>query len=606
MLYYRINQQLLLFFVFLQILRNLLKKCFKECEKHPEVNSIMLPAIGSGGLGYPILLVAKIMVSESCAFLSKVKNPSFKLHLVIFDLEQHKAFQTELENATGTPIMKPMTQKISSSSAASPSSYEEVVSSSSAPDFNIQGIQVSIVEGDITKESTDAIINTTSSGIALKASGQVSAAFLKLCGSKLQDLCTTAVQNEGNLTEGKVICTKALKPLKCISLFHIYFNSNDPVKYVQTVKACLLKAEQLQYRSITLPAIGTGAHKYPILDAVKGTLAGIKEFALSNPKTVKLIRIIIYDHAIYDKFATMTMEQLEDTKSTADNSNSFTVYSDSELDEESSEYDSDVKSDSFSDDDDHKCSETSEDNPAQASGFGLSQLTQSLSIFKFWSSDTNKDAKASADSSAVTKETPPTGLKLCICGFNESNVHDATKRLNKLMRENFDDAEINDETIKSLKHEECQEIYKECEGLGVKCTLETDIGRIRLTGNVKDIHKMRSKVQTIIISVMSRKTEEHGEAIKRKYEVETFFQSIHWQYKKPSAIRYDDYDKEVSYAIEQAYQLYLSDKSQCKFSYEKGPYKIVINFQRNEEKDRKTGKTSQVKRFTMSDYGNFK
>ncbi len=540
------------------------------------------------------------MISESCAFLLKIKNPSFKVHLVVFDPEQHTVFKTELQNASSTP-MKPKPTKISSSAASLAASYE--LTSSSAPDFTIQGIQISIVEGDITKESTDAVVNTTSPDIALKASGQVSAALLKLCGSKLQDLCTTAVQSEGNLTEGKVICTKALKPLNCTSLFHIYFNSNDPIKYVQTVKACLLKAEQLQYRSITLPAIGTGAHKYPISEAVKGTLAGVKEFALSNPQNVKLIRIVIYDHAIYDCFASATVKQLDtetSLKLTVDHSNSsFTVDSNSELGSESDshiESDSSCSNDEWSDlNSDDGWSETIQNSEPEPAKAGL--LTQGLSMLsKLWSSD-HDATKASADDSAVTEKASPTGLRLCICGFNEREVQDATKRLNELMKINFNDAYINEDVIKSLNEEECETILRECRGLGVKCNIETDIGQIRLTGNVKDINRLRTKVHSIIISVMSRNKEEHGKAIERRCEIETFFKSIHWQYKKPGTDKYEDYDKEISFAIEQAFHKFQADRRRYKFSYEDGPCKFVINFRKLEEKNGKTGKTSNVKRF---------
>ena len=97
---------------------------------------------------------------------------------------------------------------------------------------------------------------------------------------------------------------------------------------------------------------------------------------------------------------------------------------------------------------------------------------------------------------------------------------------------------------------------------------------------------------------MSRKTEERDKELQHKFEVEKFYQSIRWQYMKLGSTKFEDYDKEVSYAIEQAFQQYIQDKKKYIFYYKEIPYKFTIDFKKLEEKDHVTKQSRRVRRFT--------
>ena len=643
----------------MQILQKLLQQCFEECEKH-QVDSIAFPAIGPGGLGYPVQLVAKIMISESCKYLATAKNASFQINLVIFDKTQHKVFQAELESTSSQESMK----KKSATTAGKESTknkldtsmfFEEATATMPATattDFTLNGIQISVVKGDITKDSSDAIVNTTSSSINLGNSGQVSMILLKIAGSKLQDLCTAAIKKEGQLTEGKVIHTKALKPLQCNSLFHVYFNSNDPVKYVETINACLVRAEHLQYKTIAFPAIGTGARNYPNAEAARGFLAGIKQFSLTKPQHLKHVRIVIFNEAIYDKFLTAIQPGAVGF----------------------SPHQADITEDDFYDVSDTDAllePDLSHEIDDEDSHYEIVTHTPSLSAP--WSSS---ELASSVDEDSL-QEAPQTGLKLLICGFDGTKVCSAVERLTQLLRENFvkeviDDEiisllkpaecqdiqrgcktsgvecrietdigrihlkgnvnditkiktkvysiihkvmsrkienfvkeEIDDEIISLLKPAECQCIQRECKTSGVECRIETDIGRIHLKGNVNDITKIKTKVYSIIHKVMSRKIEECDKELQHRFEVEKFYQTTRWQYMSSGSTKFEDYDKDVSYAIEQAYQQCLQDKKKNIFYYKEIAYEFTIDFKKLEEKDHVTKQSRRVRRFTTKQLGKY-
>ena len=514
------------------------------------------------------------MITESCLYLANTKDASFIIHLVIFDGSQHKVFKSEFENVrlqstkkTKSKFFGTFSPKLAVAAAITPSV-------SATPDFHVQGIKVSVVKGDITKESSDAIVNSTSSEINLGNSGQVSKILLKIAGSKLQDLCTDAVKKEGQLTEGKVIATKALKPLKCKSILHIIFNSNDPGLYSKTIRSCLDKAEQLQYKTISLPVIGTGVQNYPTTDAAKGTYEGIKQFGLSNPKYLKQVRIVIFNEGIYDTFVTSIQP------------NSDLVAPTSEIHGEA-------------------CALSDDETSQEFEGNSGDELTsrRSPSEFGYWSSrDISSVDEDDLSHSGADHETPQEGLEIIICGFNKSGVSSAVARLRELMVENFEKDDINDESIRALSGMECQEIVKECRAVGVKCTIERDIGRIRLTGNVNDITKIRSKVNSIIYTVMSRKTDERDKQLKHQFEVATLCHTVQWQYQKEGTIIFINYDKEVSYEIEHAYQAF-KDSHKNIFHYQKEPYNITLDFKKHEEKDHKTKQHSRVRRFNVKEIG---
>ena len=544
-----------------------MQRCFEECEKN-QVNSIAFPAIGPGVLGYPINLVAKIMISESCKYLARTKNPLFHVYLVIYKETQYKVLQKELKNAQTTSSIEETSLTIS----APVDTDTEAVPASTTADFLIKGIQVSVVKGDITKDSSDAIVNTASPSINLSKSGQVSKMLLRTAGSKLQDLCKAAVKREGQLTEGKVIHTKALTPLQCTSLFHIYFYSNNPVKYVETINACLVKAEQLQYKTIAFPAIGTGLLKFPNTEAAKGFLAGIKQFSLTNPQHVKQVRIVILNEAIYDEF--LTAIQPNDIGSTPRQADAV-----SKIVAGANASDAQLASEPESEDLTHKIDK--ETGPLSSSSPGSS--TEIVNVPNL-------------------HVAPQTGIKLLICGFDEGKVAGATKELNRLIAENCKEDEIQDETIRAFKPAECQDIIKECEASSVEYTIETETGRIQLRGNVNDVSKIKSNIYGTIHRVMSRRTEERDKERQHQFEVDTCYQSVHWQYKKAGTAKFEDYDREISYAIEQAFQQYQGDRHRYIFHYSED---ISFNFKKRKEEDRRTKQSTPVRRFLTNEDGEF-
>ena len=81
----------------------MVNKCLKECTKLG-VTSIAFPAIGTGNLGYPNDVVARIMIDAISNFLSSHKSSTLNtVYLVTYLIDTYQAFQQELANQKLTP-----------------------------------------------------------------------------------------------------------------------------------------------------------------------------------------------------------------------------------------------------------------------------------------------------------------------------------------------------------------------------------------------------------------------------------------------------------------------------------------------------------------------
>jgi O-acetyl-ADP-ribose deacetylase len=155
--------------------------------------------------------------------------------------------------------------------------------------------------GDITKESTDAIVNAANS--RLVGGGGVDGAIHKAGGPTLMQEC----RKIGGCPTGKAVLTTA---------------GNLPAKYViHTVgpryhngtgnEAALLRSAYLEslrlaatkhLKSISFPAISTGAYGYPLHEAARIALQTTIDY-LREHQHINLVRFVLYDCTTYDIFA---------------------------------------------------------------------------------------------------------------------------------------------------------------------------------------------------------------------------------------------------------------------------------------------------------------
>ncbi len=140
-----------------------------------------------------------------------------------------------------------------------------------------------VENSDISEETTDVIVNTTSEEMKLNESA-VSKALLKKAGSMLQTACDQLVQSGLKLDHGQIIPTKSFGSLQCKKILHAHLpnyswavqSGIDHYSLIyDIVTKSLTKTEEENLESISLPAFGLGQGGYKVKDIAEPMLKAI-------------------------------------------------------------------------------------------------------------------------------------------------------------------------------------------------------------------------------------------------------------------------------------------------------------------------------------------
>ena len=251
-----------------------------------------------------VLVVVPVRHPDLC----KVFGDGEKGRIMIADIEKTHNVCIEVmevdDHSDTTPYLKQGGQRNWPSEA---SKSAAVTQQGVAFDFRNR-LTVEVLKGDITKERTDAIVNTTNKSMHLDGMG-VAAALLKKAGQDLQKACDEARARGECLSEGKVIDTRPGK-LKCKRVFHIVFHSNDRKVFVTIIRSCIERAIQLNFTSIAFPAIGTGVQRFPAVEAAMGMITALQQYCSPHTLTV---RIVLFQVDVFSVFKTAFEDQVKYT-----------------------------------------------------------------------------------------------------------------------------------------------------------------------------------------------------------------------------------------------------------------------------------------------------
>ena len=160
-------------------------------------------------------------------------------------------------------------------------------------------IMLSLVEGDITEQVVDAIVNAANS--SLMGGGGVDGAIHRRGGPKILQECVEIRKKmwKDGLEQGKAVITSG-GSLKARFVIHtvgpIWSGSKqDPVVLESCYRNSLALAEQNSVYSIAFPAISTGIYGYPMREASKVAIRSIATyFTEERSSTLKDVRIVLF------------------------------------------------------------------------------------------------------------------------------------------------------------------------------------------------------------------------------------------------------------------------------------------------------------------------
>lgn len=158
--------------------------------------------------------------------------------------------------------------------------------------------KIQLIQGDITRQSTEAIVNAANSG--LMGGGGVDGAIHRSGGPAIIEECKKIIARIGHLDAGKAVITGA---------------GNLPAKYVihtvgpiwrggdkgesglltSSYRECMKLATAYKLKSISFPSISTGAYRYPLAEAASNALNTIITYLRDNPTPLEDIYFVLYD-----------------------------------------------------------------------------------------------------------------------------------------------------------------------------------------------------------------------------------------------------------------------------------------------------------------------
>lgn len=168
--------------------------------------------------------------------------------------------------------------------------------------------RIDIVEGDITLQQVDAIVNPTDG--YLSGSGGTDRAIHRAAGSGLREECrrlSGCATGEAKITSGYNLPARWV--IHTVGPIWEGGYSGEDLKLAQCYRNCLALAEEYAIRRIAFPAISTGTYGFPIERAAIIAVREVKFFLKNNPSVEKVI-FVCWGRMAYNCYVTAVKEIL--------------------------------------------------------------------------------------------------------------------------------------------------------------------------------------------------------------------------------------------------------------------------------------------------------
>nr|XP_055063231.1 protein mono-ADP-ribosyltransferase PARP14-like [Misgurnus anguillicaudatus] len=468
----------------------IIRDCLKKAETL-QMTSVSFPAIGTGNLGFPKDLVARIILNEVQEFTPQNLR---KIAVIVHpsDRESLDCFTRIFRNGIQSPITKrakhhnmPKTKPFEKSAQASGFFGKVSAPSHGVITMQIGEVTLQVSSGDITKEKTDAIVNSSNPTFSLKTG--VSKAILDAAGFQVEQECLQIVGRGSQNFQQTEIVTSAGK-LPCRKIIHI-IGHNTPSEIRDVVLSVLKKCEANQLSSVAFPALGTGKGGAKPADVADAMVDAVVEFVKKNkPTNVKLVKFLIFQTSMVADFHQSMLKQ-----------------SDEKLEEDK--------------------------------GFVEKCIDRAKELF-WWETPKNEELVIVVDG------TEPAVLQLC--GETAQDLNKARDMVNNLILRKFQNTTIHDPAIGHFTKEDAEMLSAMQRELDVSIKLEKreQDSAITLEGLKRDVHTAESRIRDMIRKVERNERRRHEASLSSQFE---------WKY-LATGKNMKSFDKLTNYDLEKAFQ----------------------------------------------------
>ncbi|XP_026789921.3 poly(ADP-ribose) polymerase family member 14-related sequence 1 isoform X1 [Pangasianodon hypophthalmus] len=490
-----------------QTLEGIMDKCLSQAEQQKQ-GSIVFPAIGTGKLGFPKALVATIMLDSVLKFSKNrtshhVQEVMFALHpsdhqtIQAFTDEYNKRFNIQSSSASGST--KGPFSKVTSPKTGI---YETTMG----------GVMIQVLSGDITKETTDVIVNSTNENFTLKSG--VSKAVLDGAGPNVEAECQQlgAQQNKG------LIMTQQGN-LQCKKIIHISAKNNLTV-IQQRVKQALEMCVKHKFSSIAFPAFGTGQGGVNPGHVADSMMDGIVDFLNQTPQSsLRMVRIVIFQAPMLVDFHQSMLRR-----------------------------------------------EATEKQKNESTWSRLTSFTKSIFM-----SNKTKVVKPPQEMDFVIKEKMVTAVCFSICGPSQTAVDETKQFLEKLISDELAFQPISDAMILTLSDKDRQRIQELQRTMDVSVKIEhkAQAATAADSDEVILIVEGLSRDVLLVVGEINTMLKTTREEMNMKENMKLTAELVDWQYQQGG--QYHSFDLDTNFQLEKAFTL---NSQEVDIKFKKKVYKV--------------------------------
>ncbi len=164
--------------------------------------------------------------------------------------------------------------------------------------ITINQAKLSVTQGDITRQATEAIVNAANS--SLMGGGGVDGAIHRAGGPTILAQCKQIIARQGQLPTGKAVMTSGGN-LKARFVIHTVGpvwhggKGGEPELLASAYRESLKIAADNHLTSISFPSISTGAYGYPVAEAAGVAMRTVAAFLKEKITSIREVVFVLFD-----------------------------------------------------------------------------------------------------------------------------------------------------------------------------------------------------------------------------------------------------------------------------------------------------------------------
>ena len=168
-------------------------------------------------------------------------------------------------------------------------------------EVKVNNAVIALVQGDITAEETDAIVNAANSG--LRGGGGVDGAIHRAGGPSIMEEC----RKIGSCPTGQAVVTgggnlKARYVIHTVGPVYRGGSRGEAGLLKSAYRESLKRVTEKGLTSVSFPAISAGVYGYPLEEAARIALTTAIDYVKDHDE-IRLIRFVLFSRDIYDVFS---------------------------------------------------------------------------------------------------------------------------------------------------------------------------------------------------------------------------------------------------------------------------------------------------------------